>query len=186
MSIGIGVRRWACLLAAAATLVIGAGCGVEFASGPGYDDAYPPDVYIATTEPFYFEGRPTYWYGGRWYYRDGSHWRHFDREPPALYQRRMQGPPVRRSYEPPRARPRGVPGGGHFEHGRRRATRRKDGPMETLLGVGIRPGLRPRGVASRPLGPSSGFARSAPKRPWKPQEVGMTTGREYCITCLAT
>jgi len=38
----------------------------------------------------------------------------------------------------------------------------KDGPMEPLFGVGVRPGLRPSGVANRPLGPSSEFAGSAP------------------------
>ena len=74
----------------------------------GYYDDYPPDAYIATTEPVYFEGRAAYWYGGRWYYRDGGRWGHYDREPPALYQRRMQAPPVRRTYEEPwRGRPPG-------------------------------------------------------------------------------
>ena len=63
-------------------------------------DSYPPDGYIATTEPVYYEGHATYWYGGNWYYRDGNRWSHYDREPPALQQRRMQAAPVRRSYTP--------------------------------------------------------------------------------------
>lgn len=91
----------ASLMAAAA---LTAGCGVEMgASYPGIAiDAYPPDGYIATTEPVYYEGRANYWYGGSWYYRDGNRWSHYDREPPALQQRRTQAAPARRSYEPAR------------------------------------------------------------------------------------
>ena len=96
----------ACALALGATVAATAGCGVEVGAeypAGDYDD-YPPDAYIATTEPVYFEGHAAYWYGGRWYYRDGGRWSHYDREPPALYQRRMQAPPARRTYEAPRAR----------------------------------------------------------------------------------
>jgi hypothetical protein len=95
--------------ALAVCLSLGAvGCGVEV--GAGYPDndygGYPPDAYIATTEPVYYGGFATYWYGGRWNYRDGSgRWNHYDREPAPLSQRRMQGAPVRRTYEPSRARP---------------------------------------------------------------------------------
>jgi hypothetical protein len=84
-----------------------------------YDD-YPPDAYIATADPFYFDGHASYWYGNRWYYRDGGHWAHYDHEPPALYQRRIQAPPARRSYESYRghaARPSPSRGGGHGGHG---------------------------------------------------------------------
>jgi len=114
------LRRLACLVGMGAALATTAGCGLEVGAtypGDGYDD-YPPDGYIATTEPVYFEGRPAYWYGNRWYYREGGRWNHYNREPPALYQRRMQGPPVRRTYEPSRARP----AAGHFggRPGRRR------------------------------------------------------------------
>jgi hypothetical protein len=92
--------RLACVFVlAAAVTTTAAGCGVEVGSGYGYGGDYPPDAYIATTEPYYFDGRPTYWYGDHWYYRDGGRWSHYDREPPALYQRRMQGAPVRRNYE---------------------------------------------------------------------------------------
>ena len=97
------LRRFACAIGLSALLAATPGCIPVV----GYDD-YPPDGYIATTAPVYFEGRPMYWYGNRWSYREGGRWYHYDREPPMLYQRRMQGPPVRRIYEPPRARP--VPG----------------------------------------------------------------------------
>jgi hypothetical protein len=96
----MAMGRMACVSVLSATVaMIASGCGVAVGAGYGYDSDYPPDAYIATTEPFYFDGRPTYYYGGRWYYRDGAHWGHYDREPPALYQRRMQRAPVRRNYE---------------------------------------------------------------------------------------
>ncbi len=103
------LRGTAIALALSSTLLVTAGCGVEFgAAYPiGYDDGYPPDGYIATTEPVYFEGRASYWYGGRWYYRNGGGWGHYDREPAGLYQRRMQAPPRQRVYE---SRPQGRPG----------------------------------------------------------------------------
>lgn len=105
------LRRFACTVSLSATLAATPGCVPII----GYGD-YPPDGYIATTEPVYFEGRPAYWYGNQWYYREGGRWNHYDREPAALYQRRMQGPPVRHTYEPPRGRPAvghsgGRPGG---------------------------------------------------------------------------
>jgi len=105
-------RRWTWVIGSA-VLAVSSGCGIEAGAtypGDGYED-YPPDWYIATTEPVYFEGRPAYWYHDHWNYRDGGRWRHFDREPPALYQRRMQGPPVRHTFEPPRGRP--APAAGH-------------------------------------------------------------------------
>jgi hypothetical protein len=103
-------RRISCASAIAVTIVATAGCGVEVGAAypGGYDDGYPPDAYIATTEPVYFEGHAAYWYGGRWYYRDGGRWNHYDREPPGLYQRRMQSPPRQRTYESrPMRRPAG-------------------------------------------------------------------------------
>jgi hypothetical protein len=108
------LRRLVYAVGIGATFVASAGCGLEVGAtypGIGYDD-YPPDGYIATTEPVYFDGRPTYWYGGRWNYREGGRWSHYDREPPGLYQRRMQGPPVRRTYEPSRGRPAAAHFGG--------------------------------------------------------------------------
>lgn len=52
------LRGTAIALALSSTLLVTAGCGVEFgAAYPiGYDDGYPPDGYIATTEPVYFRG----------------------------------------------------------------------------------------------------------------------------------
>jgi hypothetical protein len=95
------LRSAACTFMLAASLAATVGCavGVEPGYPDGYYADYPPDAYIATTEPVYFEGHAAYWYGGRWYYRDGARWNHYDREPPALQQRRMQAPPVRRTYE---------------------------------------------------------------------------------------
>ena len=102
----------------AALLVTNQACGLEveaaYPSG-AYDD-YPPDAYIAATEPVYFEGHAAYWYGNRWYYRDGGRWGHYDREPAFLYQRRLQGVPRQRVYEPNRGgrgRPAGRAGPSH-------------------------------------------------------------------------
>ena len=92
---------------ALAAVVFGAtACAYEVGAAypVDYDGYYPPDAYVATTEPVYYEGRPLYWYGGRWYYREGGRWAHYTREPPALYQRRMQAPPQRHAYEPSRGR----------------------------------------------------------------------------------
>jgi hypothetical protein len=98
-----------------------AGVGYDY----GYDGDYPPDAYIATTEPFYFDGRPVYWYHDHWYYRSGGGWRHYDREPPALQQRRLAGAPARRNFEPgwrgrpsvgSRGRPAAPSGGGWRGH----------------------------------------------------------------------
>jgi hypothetical protein len=100
-------RRTACIFALVTSIVATAGCSMEMgASFPGVAvDSYPPDGYIATTEPVYYEGHATYLYGGNWYYRDGNRWNHYDREPPALQQRRTQAAPVRRSYTPSGTRP---------------------------------------------------------------------------------
>ena len=48
----------------------------------------PPDAYIASTEPEYFEGRPVYFYNGNWYYRDEHGWNYYHTEPPYLHERR--------------------------------------------------------------------------------------------------
>lgn len=116
------LHRSTMVLSAVRTTVLGAvllttGCLIGEPGPAYYSDDYPPDAYIATTDPYYFDGHATYWYGGRWYYRDGRSWRHYDHEPPALYQRRVQGPPVRRHYE---ARPAGPVGRGSWHTNNRR------------------------------------------------------------------
>jgi hypothetical protein len=108
-------RTGACVACATGLLVLGAtalgcGVGVEADYPAGYYADYPPDDYIATTEPVYYDGYPAYWYGGFWYYRGpGGRWNHYDREPSALYDRRMRAAPGRRVYER---------SGGHFSAGR--------------------------------------------------------------------
>ena len=102
------LRTLACAVTLSATiLVAGSECdfGVGVAYAPAGDGDYPPEAFIATTEPVYFEGHAAYWYGNSWYYRDGDHWNHYNREPQALHQRRMQAPPQQRTYGPPRGRP---------------------------------------------------------------------------------
>lgn len=97
-------RTTVCVVTVGATVVVTAGCGVEFGVGVPVD-GYPPSAYIATTEPVYYEGRASYYYDHRWYYRDGSRWAYYRNEPPALYRRRVQAPPRQRAYEPARGRP---------------------------------------------------------------------------------
>jgi hypothetical protein len=46
---------------------------------------YPPDEFVATTAPVYFEGRPAYWWRGRWYYRDHASWGYYHDEPRYLH-----------------------------------------------------------------------------------------------------
>lgn len=93
-----GLRALACVLAIGAA-VSGAACAVEAGPAyPAYDGDYPPDTFIATTEPVYFEGHASYWYGGRWYYRVGGRWNHYDHEPAGLAARRGQAAPARYSY----------------------------------------------------------------------------------------
>ena len=93
-----------------ATAACGLDVGVEYPNGV-YDTGYPPDAYIATTEPVDFDGHASYWYGGRWYYRNGGGWGHYDKEPAALRQRRTQAAPARRTYERSGGHPAGRAGG---------------------------------------------------------------------------
>jgi hypothetical protein len=48
----------------------------------------PPQAYIATTQPEYFEGRPVYYYNNNWYYRDHGRWSYYRSEPGYLRERR--------------------------------------------------------------------------------------------------
>lgn len=59
----------------------------------------PPNDFIATTQPVYFEGHAAYWFRDRWMFRDGGAWRSYREEPAFLRERR--GPryePVRQFY----------------------------------------------------------------------------------------
>ena len=58
----------------------------------------PPDEFIATATPVYFEGRPAYWWGGRWYYRDGRRWGAYRDEPGFLRDYRAHREPARAYY----------------------------------------------------------------------------------------
>ena len=84
-------RRIVSVVSLGAMLAATAGCGVEL--GVAYSsDGYPPEAFIATAQPVYYEGRASYWYGNRWYYRDGNRWGYYRNEPRVLYQRRVRVP----------------------------------------------------------------------------------------------
>jgi hypothetical protein len=114
------LHRLGCVVALAALAFASSACDVGVAADyppgeypPGYYDDYPPDEFIATAEPVYFDGHASYWYGNHWYYRDGGRWNHYDHEPPGLYNRRMAAPMGRRTYEPYRGHAGGHGGGFH-------------------------------------------------------------------------
>jgi hypothetical protein len=79
---------------ACVVLLFGAiGCYDDYGYDTGYAanatvddtaDDYPPDSYIATAQPFYYEGRPAYFYNNRWFYRDGARWNYYRSEPAVL------------------------------------------------------------------------------------------------------
>nr|HEX4312894.1 hypothetical protein [Kofleriaceae bacterium] len=58
------------------------------ASAQVYVEVGPPDTYVATVDPEYFESRPVYFYNDHWYYRDHGRWAYYDREPDYLRGRR--------------------------------------------------------------------------------------------------
>jgi hypothetical protein len=59
----------------------------------------PPQEFIATTEPAYYEGHAAYWYNNHWFWRDEhGGWNHYEREPPFLADRRAHFAPARRSW----------------------------------------------------------------------------------------
>jgi hypothetical protein len=89
---------------------------VEYGGGGGAYSDYPPDDYIATADPYYYNGYASYYYGGRWYFRDGGgRWGHYNREPSGLRSRRMHAAPARHVYE---SRGRSSGGGTRFGGGR--------------------------------------------------------------------
>ena len=56
------LRRIACALVLGAIVVVAtAGCEPGIGFYGRYDGDYPPDAYIGTTEPIYFDGRANYW-----------------------------------------------------------------------------------------------------------------------------
>jgi hypothetical protein len=60
----------------------------------------PPDAYVASATPEYYEGRPVYFYHNYWYYRDHGRWSYYRHEPQYLYGRRAYWghPEYRRGY----------------------------------------------------------------------------------------
>ena len=78
-----------------ATFLLMAGCGpvelgVDYPVGV-YGDDYPPDAYLATNAPYYYNGQASYYWGGSWYYRNGGGWNHYRTEPEGLRRQRMRG-----------------------------------------------------------------------------------------------
>jgi hypothetical protein len=75
--------------AALAVMVSGtmaaSGCSAEILAEPV---EYPPQAFVATTAPVYYQGRPAYWYNERWYYRTGGGWGYYRVEPGYLNRRR--------------------------------------------------------------------------------------------------
>jgi hypothetical protein len=49
----------------------------------------PPDAYIATTRPVYYQNRATYRYQNRWHYRDHRGWHTYRTEPRYLRNHRQ-------------------------------------------------------------------------------------------------
>jgi hypothetical protein len=84
-------------------LVLAGGCyGEVDEGGPAY---YPPDSFVVTGQPVYYEGHASYFYNGRWVYRDGGgRWNAYRSEPTYLAQRRAAVAAPRRTYERPAAR----------------------------------------------------------------------------------
>jgi hypothetical protein len=69
----------------------------------------PPDTFVASTEPVYYQGHPAYYYNNHWYYRDEQgRWNYYHDEPGELRDHRMHAPPARHVEErrppPPRGR----------------------------------------------------------------------------------
>jgi hypothetical protein len=68
----------------------------------------PPDTFVASAEPVYYQGHPAYYYNNHWYYRDEQgRWNYYHDEPGELRDHRMHAPPARHIEErhaPPRGR----------------------------------------------------------------------------------
>ena len=82
--------------------------GAYDVDGPAVD---PSPAFVATTPPYYYDGRPAYWYGNRWRYRDQSgRWTHYRSEPGPLRDARFQRRGDRAGFG-------GAPRGGGFRGG---------------------------------------------------------------------
>lgn len=70
--------------------------------GVVYEEDLPP-AFVATAEPYYYQGRPTYWYGNAWHYREGGRWNRYRVEPAPLraFAAQRAGRPAPRMYERP-------------------------------------------------------------------------------------
>ncbi len=86
--------------------------------GYGYSD-YPSAAYVATTTPYYYDGRPTYWYNNRWNYMEGGRWNHYQSEPAELGRYRAQG--FGRGVAQPYQNQNTYRGGGGYQGGGRAA-----------------------------------------------------------------
>jgi hypothetical protein len=117
------LRAFAGVAALGGAIVFTPACEVGIEGGADYPVAYGdyPDGCIATTDPVYYNGYASYWCGGFWYFRGGGgRWGRYDREPPGLYQHRLQGAPARRNYEQTSRPSGGARGGGGRGGGGRR------------------------------------------------------------------
>ncbi len=70
-----------------AQVTVGVGVDVDVNAGIA---VAPPDAYIATVQPEYYEGQPVYYYNNYWYYRDRwGNWGYYRTEPDYLRTRRV-------------------------------------------------------------------------------------------------
>ena len=73
------------ILTILAGLVLATGLGSTPARAGVEIEIFPPNFFIATARPVYYEGHAAYWYRNRWYYRDGRSWRYYHEEPHYLH-----------------------------------------------------------------------------------------------------
>ncbi len=90
-------RLLAIALALAGAGLLSSCWGTVGVADEGYDYGYgyPPNAYVATAAPVYYDGYPNYWWGGRWYGRYGGGWHAYREEPEYLrsYRTHWASPP---------------------------------------------------------------------------------------------